>query len=1052
MLAPTQMGNVLGTPAFMPDLKPGNIMLGKYGETLVVDWGLAKAVGKEKTATNPTSTVSAEPTLVPSSGSDVAPTQMGSAIGTPAFMSPEQATGRLDLLGPASDVYSLGATLYCVLTGQVPFAKGNVVDVLKNVENGVFPRPREVRPGVDAALEAICLKAMAKEPTDRYASAAALRKDLENWIADAPVSAWREPFSVKARRWLNRHRIFASSTAATLLAAVVFLGILFAVTSNKNEQLAKLADDETAAKIAAQKALAGEELQKQKRALAQVNALSDAAASAVPAILRALEENQASILPQLRERYAAEPPGLRRTRLALAILPSDPTAARGELIDWMLRAEDPAEALLAREARAAAPGFLDKLWAAVEAPEKGNEALRLRAAAALAKYDPQNDKWKDASAQVVKELVQQNALFLGQWNKAFAPVKNRLIPPLSAVFRDPKKREVERSLATDILADFAADEPRILADLLMDADEKQFAVLFPKLAERPEDGAPPLLAELARKAAPASAPLAGKEILKKDGTIDAADPRVKDMPSQRFDVPLEASVKYRIRMTSKVVDSFLVLHDAKGQEVGFDDDSGGGLDSLLEFTPRRSETYAVYAAALQDNANAKLAGPYVLTVTTVPAAALVPRVDFSARQANAAVALLRMKKEDKVWPVLKHSPDPSTRTWLMHRVAPYGVDPAVLIQRLADEPDVSTQRALILSLGEFDESALSAAGRATLAPKLQEIYRASNDAGLHSAAEWLLRVWGHEAWLRQRNGEWAQDGAQRERRLEDIGQTLAKQKLAAPPQWYVNGQGLTMIVLSGTEGFLMGSPDTEANRLDIETRHLKRIGRSFALAAKPLTMEQSRQFAKGYGLDNSLIMKFAPDGDCPVIGISWYQAAAYCNWLSDREGIDSDQWCYELDEKRNMIRLKSNYLSLAGYRLPTEAEIEYATRAGAGTAHFYGDTDLLLGKYAWYDTNSGDRSWPSGEKKPNDFGFFDVHGNVCCWTQDAFLSYPQGGMANATDDAEGVLFINDQISRMLRGGSFASRASLVRSANRLNNSPTTRNYFNGFRPARTLTP
>jgi serine/threonine protein kinase len=101
------------------DLKPGNIMLGKYGETLVVDWGLAKPLGHRgaKAETD-------ERTLQPASARDSGHTQMGSAIGTPQYMSPEQAEGRLDLLGPATDVYSLGARLYCLLTGRAPFPPG----------------------------------------------------------------------------------------------------------------------------------------------------------------------------------------------------------------------------------------------------------------------------------------------------------------------------------------------------------------------------------------------------------------------------------------------------------------------------------------------------------------------------------------------------------------------------------------------------------------------------------------------------------------------------------------------------------------------------------------------------------------------------------------------------------------------------------------------------------------------------------------------------------------------------------------------------------------
>jgi eukaryotic-like serine/threonine-protein kinase len=119
------------------DVKPANVMLGRYGETLVVDWGLAKAQGRDDKHA-----ISDERALHPRSGSGSAATQYGSAIGTPAYMSREQAAGRLDELGPASDVYSLGATLYCVLTGQPPFARDDVGTLLGKVKVGEFHKPR----------------------------------------------------------------------------------------------------------------------------------------------------------------------------------------------------------------------------------------------------------------------------------------------------------------------------------------------------------------------------------------------------------------------------------------------------------------------------------------------------------------------------------------------------------------------------------------------------------------------------------------------------------------------------------------------------------------------------------------------------------------------------------------------------------------------------------------------------------------------------------------------------------------------------------------------
>ena len=102
------------------DLKPGNIMLGKYGETLVVDWGLAKTTTGMEDTVKFTGSLDQEAPLAPVSGGSESETQMGSALGTPQYMSPEQASGRLDKLGPTTDVYSLGATLYQVLTGNAP--------------------------------------------------------------------------------------------------------------------------------------------------------------------------------------------------------------------------------------------------------------------------------------------------------------------------------------------------------------------------------------------------------------------------------------------------------------------------------------------------------------------------------------------------------------------------------------------------------------------------------------------------------------------------------------------------------------------------------------------------------------------------------------------------------------------------------------------------------------------------------------------------------------------------------------------------------------------
>ena len=297
----------------------------------------------------------------------------------------------------------------------------------------------------------------------------------------------------------------------------------------------------------------------------------------------------------------------------------------------------------------------------------------------------------------------------------------------------------------------------------------------------------------------------------------------------------------------------------------------------------------------------------------------------------------------------------------------------------------------------------------------------------------------------------------------------APQILPAPPN--------EMVILKGPIIFTMGSPETEPYRSPDEMQHQVTIPRSFAISKKEVTIAQFQNFldnnpgikknaaldtSKNPSVENKRIFVFSPDLNCPQILVTWYEAAQYCNWLSKMEGIPPSEWVYPPNEAiRSGMELPKGYLKKKGYRLPTEAEWEYAARGGSGLSRYYGTSDEVLSQYAWYsknppekktdkiDPNDPNRAFPVGLLKPNQYGLYDMYGNVWEWCDTRRMDYKVGASADETGEN---ITITDSIAMIRRGGSFAYSKKEMRSAHRgaKNYFPNQRRDNVGFRIAKTI--
>ncbi len=409
------------------DIKPSNILVDRDGRPLIADFGLAKSLANDSRMT-----------------------QTGDRLGTPSYMSPEQVRG-LSTIGPASDIYNLGATLYEMITGRPPFRAAEAIETLRQVLDEDPVAPRLLNRAVARDLETICLKCLEKKPEARYKTSGELADELERFLDGKPIQARPAGPAERAWKWVVRH----PSTAG--LVAVVFLAVLAlgAIMAWAREQSAA------------------------RRAESLVDTLGQVEVTRLPRRIRDFEGYRRWTDPILRRRLAQvsrDAPA--RLPLALALLPSDPS--QSAYLEERILTANPAELTIIREALKPWAGKASKsLQRTLEAPRE-DKGRRLRAACALATLDPNSAAWRTHASEIVSWLVAMNRFTLAEWSSLLRPVQHWLRDDLASAFRRAENPG-EADAAAFVFAD-TVDDPRPVIDLLHVAERDQSVVLQSKLA------------------------------------------------------------------------------------------------------------------------------------------------------------------------------------------------------------------------------------------------------------------------------------------------------------------------------------------------------------------------------------------------------------------------------------------------------------------------------------------------------------------------------------------------------------------------------------------
>ncbi|HEV3021586.1 MAG TPA: bifunctional serine/threonine-protein kinase/formylglycine-generating enzyme family protein, partial [Pirellulales bacterium] len=414
------------------DLKPGNILLDRQGQPRVTDFGLAKRMEADSNLTG-----------------------TGQILGTPSYMPPEQAAARLDQIAAVSDVYSLGAVLYCLLIGRPPFQAASPLETLLQVLEQEPVGPRSLNARLPRDLETICLKCLRKEPGKRYATAAGLAADLGRFLDGEPIRARRISTGERALKWVKRRPAVAALSAAVVI--ILAVGSLVAVEMHNSD-----------------------------RATGLVDALVSADVAQVPQVVAELDGYRHRATPALVALAARTPTSQdeRRAQLhaRLALVAHDERQV-APLVEELLSSHVSYTGVIRNQLASYQHRFRGDLWDLLH-DVTNIASRRFRAGLALATYATNSEQWTPTDiAFLVEQLVAANPEYQPRLREYLRPLDNRLLDELERIFADPKATESQQLSAANALADFAGKDTVRLASLLSAATPGQYEILYPLVAE-----------------------------------------------------------------------------------------------------------------------------------------------------------------------------------------------------------------------------------------------------------------------------------------------------------------------------------------------------------------------------------------------------------------------------------------------------------------------------------------------------------------------------------------------------------------------------------------